>query len=85
MTRDPPIERFTSSSKMSDETFRHVVKLTTPYCEEHSEDSVFYRFGLLTAVSGNPDLINCGPLRFDRLKVFYDGQRWVLEAEAVGR
>lgn len=41
------------------------------------------RFELLRMVVDNPDLITCGAARFEQLRVFYDGDKWVLEASAV--
>lgn len=81
----PMLDRVVVSSRLADETVKYVVRLTTPPCEKDSPESVHYRFSLVQAVVENPFLIDCGPNRFETLRVFFNGNCWILEAEAVGK
>lgn len=29
-------------------------------------------------------LLNCGPVRYQRIAIFHDGDKWICEAEAIG-
>jgi hypothetical protein len=40
---------------------------------------------MLRAVANNPGMMDCGSLRFQTLKMFHDGEKWVIELEAVGQ
>jgi hypothetical protein len=77
------IQRSVVRSELSDSRAKYTVRLISPVCGLHEPESIMLRFELLRMVVDNPDLIACGGSRFEQLKVFYDGDKWVLEVSAV--
>jgi hypothetical protein len=39
---------------------------------------------VLTTLATTPGLTDCGTLPFQTLKMWHDGNRWIIELEAVG-
>ena len=52
-------------------------------CPERGPHSLLERSALLTAVVDNPSLLDCGPLVFDTMKMYHNGQVWIIEVEAT--
>ncbi len=53
---------------------------------EHGSDAMNRRqFEFLQALLERPDLLHCGPARFEKLTVEHNGQCWVAKAHAVAR
>lgn len=77
------IQRNVVRSELSDSKAKYTVRLCSPMCGRNDQESIMLRFELLRMVIDNPDLITCGAARFEQLRVFYDGDKWVLEASAV--
>lgn len=40
---------------------------------------------MLKAIANNPGMMDCGSLPFQTLKMFHDGEKWIIELEAVGQ
>jgi hypothetical protein len=77
------IERKTFASDLGDNLKKYTTRLFSADCEQYTDDGYKLKFNLLQAVTSNPGLADCGPSRFDTLKMYYDGRRWVLELSAV--
>lgn len=43
----------------------------------------FHKAVLLDNFANNPSLLLCGITPFDTMRMFHDGEKWIVEAEAV--
>jgi len=67
--------------EMANEESRFEVTIEGDDC--HPNDRIAQRNFLLACIS-NPGLMDCGTLSFQSLRVRHDGQKWVMQLEAVG-
>lgn len=42
------------------------------------------QFGLLSSIVNNPGMLDCGHDPFEKLRMYHDGAKWIIEMEAVG-
>jgi len=62
---------------------RYRVVLETDPCPPGSQQALIEQFRLLGSLADSPDLVSCGPARFQTLQMSHNGLGWVVEAEAV--
>lgn len=65
---------------------RHCVRLESDPCDgPKTPDGRRQIFTLFQQLSGLPELLLCGTSTFERMMVWHDGFKWVIEANAVER
>lgn len=80
------MQRIVSRIALDDDgTVVHRTRLQTDECEPGTEICNFLQRRLFQTLSDSFELVSCGPAPFQKMKVFHDGSRWVLEAEATVR
>jgi hypothetical protein len=52
-------------------------------CAQGSLESRQQQLFLLQSLSGQPELLNCGMDPFQKLTMYHNGDRWLVELEAV--
>jgi hypothetical protein len=62
---------------------RHMVRLEGPFVSMGTREFEEERYNLLKDLVQFPELLECGPARFQTLKVSYNGNSWIAELEAV--
>jgi len=70
--------------KIGDEQVRHRVRLEDSVeSREGTVDWIARQQAMLGAVLATAELLHCGPGRWQKLSMYHDGERWVIEAEAI--
>ena len=59
------------------------VKLLGIECLKDSEKSKYIKFEMLKMIANDPTLTYCGDLDFEKFKMQYVIDRWVIEVEAI--
>ena len=74
------MHKTTSKKQLSDEEFAYKVIYTVP-CkgDEASRKAEAYR--ILVELSGNPGLLDAGPVFFQSMKMAWNGEVWTIELE----
>lgn len=77
------MRRFVSETNIGSNRKRHKTVIhdtveTTP----HSQEACIRQNLMIQALADTPDLLNCGYLRPEKITLYHDGVRWVVEAEA---
>lgn len=62
---------------------RHTVRYTSELCELGTVQYRFHQHEMLRQIAENTDLLKCGLQNFRKLTMFHDGERWVIDMEAV--
>jgi hypothetical protein len=75
--------RFQTSTKMDDHQERIRVRIESDPCEKGSLLAREYKMSLLHNLAANPSLLQCGDQDFQTMKMFHNGDRWLIEAEAL--
>ena len=70
--------------KIGETKHRYRVILEDEDSEQYTESYNYRQKLFLKTLADSPDLLLCGYLPFERLKIYYDGQKWIAEAEAEG-
>lgn len=80
------MQRTVSRIPMDDDgTVVHRTKIESPECDPGTELCNFHQRRLFQMISDRFELTSCGPAPFQKMRVYHDGSRWVLEAEATVR
>lgn len=69
--------------KIGDHQTRHSVRLYSDFCEYGTHAARVAQSMLIQTIADTPQLVTCGPTIFDKLVIKHDGERWVVEAEAI--
>jgi hypothetical protein len=77
------MKRSSLNIPIADGKTRVRVRVESDECDPGSAEYHHHRRYLLTAISEQPMLIDCGLQGFDTLKVYHNGFNWVADAEAV--
>jgi hypothetical protein len=62
---------------------RHMVTYRGDPCPEEGPESWLRQAQLLRTIADSSELCKCGPSRFQKMRMFYSGNEWVIELEAV--
>lgn len=62
---------------------RYEVRIEDEPCPKGGLASRFRTTDLLRLLASTPGLIDCGPVMFDTLRIYHDGERWVAVMEAT--
>jgi hypothetical protein len=68
---------------IGDSRIRTTVRLEGEDCSPQTPQALLLQRVLFQTLADNFDLLNCGLEPFQTLRVFHDGQRWIVEVEAV--
>ena len=77
------MNRIVTTRDMGGGTVRHKVRIESDDCEPQSYFAEQVLYMLLQNIAQNPALVACGPGPFQKLAIFHDNQRWIIEAEAL--
>jgi len=77
------IDRKQKRLPVDEESSKFVVTLSNGDCAQGSLEAAHRQFELLRALIDNVHLGYCGPALFQKLRMEHDGEKWVLELEAV--
>ena len=62
---------------------RHIVIIKDDPVDPSQIDLDSRQFLFLQILAQSPDVLTCGPVRWEKLRLYFSGQEWVAEAEAV--
>lgn len=62
---------------------RYIVTLIGDPVSGGENDKRLRQYALLTEIVNNPQLMNCGSALFEKAKMYFAGDSWVFEMEAV--
>lgn len=62
---------------------RHVVRLESMLCAPNGVESYVLRGEMIRQIVATPEALNCGPVPFQKMAMFHDGQCWVIEVQAT--
>lgn len=79
------MKRVVKSTNLGGGQTRYTTRLEGDDCALGTQEYKFLQWELLRQIVDQPDLVQCGFLPYEKLKVFHTGQHWVAEAEAVGQ
>jgi hypothetical protein len=66
---------------LGDNLFRYKVRYETEECEPYSLTGSACQKQLLETISGTPELFYCGKGRFQELRMYHDGLRWIIDLQ----
>jgi hypothetical protein len=76
------MKRFSASLPLGEGHTKHKVRLESDPAPIHTPMHRFVQFMMLREISENPELTSCGLNSFQRLSMYYNGERWIVEVEA---
>lgn len=62
---------------------RYLVTLSTDPVTEGDTDKRMKQWNMLKTIAENPELMNCGPSLFQKMRMFFSGSEWVVELESL--
>lgn len=62
---------------------RHMVTLTSDTVVAGVLDMYQKQYDMLRTLVDQPEMMNCGPTRFEKMRMYFTGSEWVLELEAT--
>lgn len=62
---------------------RYMVTYTSNQVQENSIEARFEQDRMLKTLANQPELWNCGPVPYQKLRMYFNGGAWVMELEAV--
>lgn len=75
------MKRTLSSVNLGSKT-RHKVRIESDQCREPPSLTRLIQNQMIEHLANVPDLLVCGPEPFQKLSMYHDGDKWVIEAEA---
>ena len=70
--------------KLNDTEFRYVVRIEDDPSPANTQLSKFRQRDFLRALIDTHGLMDCGNQVFQSMKMWHDGEKWLMELEAVG-
>lgn len=77
------MKRFEKRAVLGLKLFRYVNVLEDDPAPEEGPEARAAQFRFLSQVMQQPDITLCGPVTFQKLKMYHNGSAWVIEMEAV--
>lgn len=77
------MKRNFTKARLNDLEHRYRMIYESEDCEQGTPEARRLQYGLLRAIIDNPGLMDCGPVTFQTFKMSHDGQKWLIEMEAV--
>jgi ATP-dependent Zn protease len=62
---------------------RHSITLSSDPVVAGALDMFQKQHDMLRTLVEQPEMMNCGPARFEKLRMFFTGSEWVVEMESV--
>lgn len=76
--------RTVKTTPVNDAEFKYEVRIEGEGCPGIGLGSRLNQVEMLRLLATTPGLTDCGSLPFQNLRMFHDGERWVVTLEAVG-
>jgi hypothetical protein len=70
--------------KLVDGQSKYVSRIEGDACQPNTIGAKFLQLQLLDQLAHTPGMIDCGNLPYQTMKMFHDGEKWVVELEAIG-
>ncbi len=77
------MNRIVTSRDLGDKLTRFRVRIEGDECEPESVLADQMRQNLLTNIADNPQLVACGSGPFQKMQMYHDNVRWIIEVEAT--
>ena len=77
------MHRVLTKRDMGDGVTRYRVRIEGDDCSPDSHLAEQFKWMLLSNVVDNPALVMCGPIPFQTLHLSHNGERWIMELEAL--
>jgi hypothetical protein len=77
------LKKTTNRVPLDNINYRTIVKFRSDNVEFGTPDYRFAQRQILSDLLGNPGLLECGNQPFEKLRMYHDGECWVVELEAV--
>ena len=77
------MQRIVTSTDLGEGRTRHRVRIESDVCETGSGQEELVKRMLLQNFSDNPQLLTCGMVPFQSMKMYHTGTIWIIEAEAI--
>ena len=74
-----------SATPLDDDTVRTRARIESDACEKGSLHARQIATSLFQNIADDPSLLLCGYEQFQTLKMHHNGERWVIELEAIVR
>lgn len=71
-------------AKLNDNLAKYTVRYESDPCTAGTPESTVIQSDLLLTVASTRTLQACGYHYYESLRYFHDGEKWVLELEAIG-
>lgn len=69
--------------KIGDDEVRTSIRIEGEDCSPNTFEYRWYQTTLLRMMAETPELLNCGMEAFQKLRMYHDGGKWIIEAEAT--
>lgn len=77
------MNKFTHKVPVGEEMARTSIRVEGDDCPPDSPEATYHRDLLLRSIADDPHLLDCGPVSFQKFRMYHSGQHWVIEAEAI--
>lgn len=77
------MNRRTNNVNIGEGKVRATVRLEGEECSQDTFEARFYQAQMLKVIHDSPALLECAMAPFQTLRMFHDGAKWVIEAEAI--
>lgn len=70
--------------RLNDSESRYIVRIEDVPSASKTQEARMRQYDLLKTLTSTPGLLDCGNLAFQSLKMWHDGEKWIIEMEATG-
>lgn len=74
--------RTVHTTRTGDASFKWRLRIEDDLSSPDTEESFRLQMALLRSLVEQPELLMCGPIPAQKLRLFHSGKSWVIEAEA---
>lgn len=78
------MNRTVKQTPVNDSDFKYEVQIEGETCPSTGLGNRLNQVEMLRLLAATPGLTDCGSLPFRTLRMFHDGERWMVTLEAVG-
>lgn len=77
------MNRKTNNVNIGEGQLRATVRLEGEMCDPDTFQYRYYQSEMLRVAHDSPALLECAMAPFQTLRMFHDGEKWIIEAEAI--
>ena len=77
------MNRICSNKRISETQIRYRSHIESDPCAPNSQESRIVQYHLLQSMVNMPDLLTCGPVVFETMRIFHSGTCWIADLEAI--